>query len=472
MEESQGTLSDVPAIGGVIDGFIKHIDSLADTHPVTTKAIEEAIEQSSKETQALAERYIQLREENQNKAVFAAKLPRDMYQFTNQYLKLIRRTEKTLLAYNLVQRSFIISLISQFDAFLGNLIRALFLIQPESLNVSERSITFSQLQEFTSVDAAKEYIIEKEIDGVLRKSHPEQFDWLENKFGIKLRDGLKIWPTFIEVTERRNLFVHTSGVVTSQYINVCNKHNVDRSDNISIGLELVASSDYFREAYECVFEIGVKLAHILWRKVRPTEREIADRHLNSICYDLLVNEQFKLACILLDFATTSLRKYADEQRRRTFIINRAQAYKWIGDFETTQRIINSEDWSATNDAFKLARAVILGEFEEANKLVKKIGKGGDVSKNDYRTWPLFREYRNSQSFITTFEEVFEEPLQLMDTELENGLNELDNVTAEFSRLPSGLIDLQSIKILDIRNYTTEADDQSENEFTPSAQGKE
>ncbi len=55
-----------------------------------------------------------------------------------------------------------ISLISQYDAFLGRLIRTLFLIKPESLSMSEKNISFAQLQTFESIEDAKEYILEKE----------------------------------------------------------------------------------------------------------------------------------------------------------------------------------------------------------------------------------------------------------------------------------------------------------------------
>lgn len=81
--------------------------------------------------------------------------------------------KKMFVANKLVSQSFIISLISQYDTFLGKLIRALFVIKPETLNVSERNISFSQLREFKTLDDAREYIMGKEIESVLRDSHIE-----------------------------------------------------------------------------------------------------------------------------------------------------------------------------------------------------------------------------------------------------------------------------------------------------------
>ena len=135
---------------------------------------------------------------------------------------------------------------------------------------------------FGSVEAAREYLIEKEIETVLRKSHAEQFDWLENKFGLPLKKGLDVWPAFIEVTERRNLFVHTSGLVSRQYLDVCAKHKVTLPKDATLGNELGVSKEYFTVAHEAIFEVGVKLAHVLWRKLKPEDREEADDNLSDL----------------------------------------------------------------------------------------------------------------------------------------------------------------------------------------------
>lgn len=465
MDDQQEILTlETPTIKDVIDSFIKHIDSLKDTYPLTTNAVEEAMDNIVDEIAKFSQKYLVFQDEKSKLKANLNVTQEQLIQLNN----LTRRLEKSILAYRLVQRSFVISLISQFDAFLGELIRVLFLIQPESLNASEKNITFSQLQNFESIEAAKEYIIEKEIEGVLRKSHTEQFDWLENKFGLKLREGLSIWPTFIEITERRNLFVHNRGIITNQYLSVCNKHNIDLQKDIQIGDQLQVTAEYFRSVYECIFEVGVKLAHVLWRKLQPADRESADQHLNNISYDLLAAEQFKLASILLDFATSTLKKYADEQRRLTFVVNKAQAYKWMGNSEAAKKIISSEDWSATNDVFKLAEAVILDEFDKANDLVKKIGKNGDISKTSYREWPLFREFRLSEGFIRTFEEVFGEPSHPDTTELDSQIDKILRLSTKIvTDSPSEKLEI-TLKAL---NQEDNLDDATENHSASNSKSK-
>ena len=90
--------------------------------------------------------------------------------------------------------------------------------------------------------------------------------------GIKVwndvRKGLESWPEFIEVTERRNLFVHAGGVVSSQYIKVCKDNEVDLGD-ISIGKEIRVSRKYFENAFNVIYEIGFKINTCAMEKILP-----------------------------------------------------------------------------------------------------------------------------------------------------------------------------------------------------------
>jgi len=287
----------------------------------------------------------------------------------------------------------------------------LFKAKPEIVDSSERNFSFSQLTEFGSIDAAREYVIEKEIESVLRNSHGEQFDWFEGKFKLPLRKELPAWPLFIEVTERRNLYVHTNGVVSRQYLEVCRKHACQVPNGICLGHVLPVTREYFESAYECLLEIGVKLGQVLWRKVLPAELEKADKNLVVVSYNLITECHYRLARAILDFATETLKGHASEDYRLRFVVNRAQTYKWTGDEEKCRQILNSEDWTASALKFKLAVAVLSDNLKAANEIVKQIGKDdAEINRHNYREWPLFKELRKCPEFIALFEQIFGEPL--------------------------------------------------------------
>jgi hypothetical protein len=405
------------AISNALDIFVQHIDSLAEALPLTMVAINLAQMVAHRTYRKFVDEFCQSRTEEDKEYIQVETT--HVYKFE----KLEKRLDRILLAERTVPRSFVVSLVSHYDFFLGWLIKSLYLMKPEMLRASDRTMSLPELLEFNSIDEAQQYILEKEVEAVLRKSHSEQFDWLEHKFSISLRKDLSVWPTFIEVTERRNLFVHAGGVVSNQYLKICKQHGYDLDRAIVIGTELGVTKAYFDTAYQAIYEIGVKLAHVLWRKIKPNEIEEADKNLSNRCYDLLKEGKNELSKILLDFATDTLKKHSDEESRLVFVVNRAQAYKWIGNEEAALKIISAEDWSATGDKFKLAKAVLTNDFLEACTIMKRIGASGFPSKSDYRDWPLFKEFRKSEEFLKTFEEVFGEPYSKFETEASDVLNE-------------------------------------------------
>jgi len=401
----------VRTIESELDQFIGSVDALIESLPLVMAMVRAARQDASTHLDEV-EREFALAVEDDGTTRTVTLKPEGVVP----YQRWKRRAERTAVAEGLLPRGFVVSLVSQYDAFLGGLIRALFALKPGALNSSERKLAYSDLVNFSSIDDAREYVVEKEVESVLRESHVKQIEWLEKRFDIKLREGLPIWPEFVEVTERRNLFVHTSGIVSRQYLDVCREHGVKLAARVKPAVRLAANRKYLQTAHAIVLEMGIKLGHVFWRKLAPDQREQADKHLNNVGFDLLVEGRYQLAANVFDFATETLKKHADAESRLTFVVNRAQAYKWMGNEEKARQIVNAEDWSAVSDLFKLAARVLKDEFDFAIGLVRSIGKAGELNAISYRTWPLFRKLRDVPEFVATFEEVFGEPLSKVTQE--------------------------------------------------------
>ncbi len=134
-------------------------------------------------------------------------------------------------------------------------------------------------------------------------------------------------------------------------------------------------------------------------------------NLIGVTYNLIAENRYQLARILLDFGTETLKTRSREDLRLACVVNRAQTYKWTGDEEKCRKILDGEDWTAANLKFRLAYAVLTDDFTEANRIVTQIQKGDeDLNKHAYKEWPLFRELRKSAEFAALFQEIFGEPL--------------------------------------------------------------
>jgi hypothetical protein len=311
-----------------------------------------------------------------------------------------------LIAVDVVPPTFVISLVSQYDAYLADVLRVVLAKQPSLLDSSEKKLSYSELLSFPSLDDARNEIAEREIDTLMRDSHADQIAWLERRLSIPLTKDLAIWPEFIEITERRNLFVHTGGRVTPQYITSCQKHGAVLPDVAIVGELLSVEPDYFVRACDVILELGVKLGHVLWRKTAEDERIDADQNLNMICYHLIHSEEYEMAIELLTFATETIKKHGSEELYLYMLLNKAQAHKWSGHQEMCNNIIASIDWSAKASMFKLVCLVLRDEFDKAGALMKLIGDSGEIKVFHYMDWPVFREFRLSQEFLQAFREVF------------------------------------------------------------------
>lgn len=202
-----------PSLDNEIKTFVHQVDGLANTLPLTmlllsveTKKAKEKLETTynAKDlTDDDGNIYIQYSGINEDNA--------------SAFRALRKRHEKSSLALRVVPQSYLVSLISQYDAFIGNIIRVFYQLRPELLNASGEQFTLAALLEAGSIEAVREAVIDKHVYVTMKGSHEEQIKALSEMSNIDLKKELvKPWKKFIEITERRNLFVHTGGVISNQ----------------------------------------------------------------------------------------------------------------------------------------------------------------------------------------------------------------------------------------------------------------
>lgn len=359
----------------------------------------------------------------------------EIYEGGLEHMRLLERARQDLKALRNGRTSlpgmFLMGLISAYDAFLADLLKLIFLTQPELLSSSERNISFKDLVELGSVEAARNQIIEKEIETTLRQSHHSQFDSLESRLKIPLRKDLSIWPKFVEICERRNLFTHTNGVVSRQYLQVCEEHKCDLN-NVAVGDQLKISPKYLGKSLDVVSELGWKLIQVVWRKLKPKEINDAANSLNFEAFELLCRGDFRLARTMLEFGL-GFPKQGEEITRKMMVVNLAIAVKSLEDLDRAKKILDAEDWSAASDKFRIAIAAVREDIVSVVTLLGTIAEI-EVDKSDFREWPAFRWVRDNPKFVSAFETRFNEAFLL------------DRGSADPADLPT--LEEQSVKSLD------------------------
>ena len=266
----------------------------------------------------------------------------------------------------------------------------------------------------------KKLIIDNTIDKLFRDSHKEQIQWFEKAFEVNTLRKFAGWGDFIELTERRNLFVHADGIVSGQYIEECKKNDYQLG-NINIGRKLIADNEYFEKSFRLLYEMAIMLTQILINKLYlgrekfSTDTTVRDNIFINNVYELICEEHYDIAINVSKFAINNAFKRTNKDK--TFIeLNLAQAYKWSGNEKECKAVLQDLDTSAMNIDLQIPKKVLEEEYDEVYSMMKDLGKGSKIlTKEAYREWPIFRKIRKQKEFEDAFEAIFGEALAIQDS---------------------------------------------------------
>ena len=317
----------------------------------------------------------------------------------------IKRTHESELL-NILLTGHLLTIFSSFDAYIGDLLESIYRKKPELFKQLNKSMTISEMLQYKNVEDIKDIVLKSEIEAFRRKSYIEQFEILENRFGINLRK-FNNWPLFVECSQRRNLFTHCDGVASEQYIAVCENGDCEYDKSVKIGEKIKLNTNYLLASCDIVIEVGLKLGQTLWRKLFENELEQADSHLQNVQYDFLVKEEWSCAKMAGKFAI-SQRNHSTDVLKTIMLINYIIALKNCDENDKAIELLSSRDWTALSYDFRLAEQVLKENYVEALLIMRKIGKKSDlIEEHAYHIWPLFKDFRQSDEFQTGYKEIYE-----------------------------------------------------------------
>lgn len=300
----------------------------------------------------------------------------------------------------------IVAVVSRFDEFLAGVLSIVLHARPEWLK-SDKTVTYSELLELQSIQSAISGVVQKEIDSLMRGSHADQIQYLDEKAKLGINENFKWLSDFLEVTERRNLFVHTGGRVSQQYLDNCSRLGIACPKDVKSGGMLGVTPEYFNTALRHSFELGLRISQASYRRlfIEPAQLEDADRELNRITIRFLGSGDWTFAEIIADFHVAIPEKFRGPSEDHYYaIINRAIAQKFAGKEYKTG--LKGPAWDAFHPKYQLALEVLDDDFAKAEATMQNQAVKEAVEKTGFRTWPLFRKFRGSPEFARAYQKMF------------------------------------------------------------------
>ena len=330
-------------------------------------------------------------------------------------IEVIGHIKKLQQGEQMFRQGVVTSIVSKFDEFFTDVLKVSYRENPSWLLTADKKISHAEVLQIASLESFKDDIIGKEIDALMRDSHLKQLKFIDDKLKLGIEKEFPGWLEFLEITERRNLFVHAGAAVSCQYMENCSKWGVSLGKNIKEGVPLSASDDYIRKTLDCFYELSVRVAQAAVRRMFPESFESLDKVLNDSTVGLLVEERWSLAEKIFTFALSIPDNLMSRKGYRMyFLLNRCISRKFSGQDYITD--LRSEDWTPFHPKFQFAVAVLEDRFEDAEKLMRSEAVRNEIHETDFKEWPLLREFRKSELFLVAYKEIFSKDFneQLLD----------------------------------------------------------
>ena len=267
----------------------------------------------------------------------------DGYVLLNQLETISNRMMQSDYLLHMIPSNLVVSLITNFDQFLSNILTYLFQHINGQINVIEESVKYKDLCDCNDTCSIQDFYIEKFIDTFFRKSHKDQFEWLDNKLSLNIKTQMQNYDDFMFLCELRNSIIHNDSKPSSFFFKTVNvdkykKHGFDIEKNKRINF----NSNNIQFLFNTVHLSTTYLFGILGQKYFSKDEkmmEYIEHAINENIVDKLkINPQ--LAVILLTNQLSNNLKHSSDYSYM-YRINLCIAYKKLNESTKVKDILNS-----------------------------------------------------------------------------------------------------------------------------------
>lgn len=315
--------------------------------------------------------------------------------------KLIQRTTKQPPAHGkILRRGAFVMMYSFFEMLLADLVRVFYSMYTDALTQSDkRMISLSELREFSSLSISdiENHFIAKEVDNILRENLQKQLDYFKGKPGISLAPLSKYREALNEISQRRNLIMHTDGFVDDRYLAITSAE-FRETRGIEKNVRLNITMEYFQAAFDTLLIFGAAITQICWRKWLKSDGGKADKALSDVIFFALERGRC-LAVRELAQMTPNLKVSLPYSLAIT--LNHAIAERELGEKKNLARLIKELSGFPMSPDLKIALSVLREDYERTYELLQQAKKDEQIYKMSI-DWPLFHPIRYEERLIEIF----------------------------------------------------------------------
>jgi hypothetical protein len=305
-------------------------------------------------------------------------------------------------AENLVVRSLLIALISEFDTFSGSLIRFLRSLKPHFFDFHNKEIPFREIAASGSLRSLEDFLVMQEIESLLRYGQKERLKWIQSKTSTQIIEKLPSFSVFMEATQRRNLFVHTDGMISSQYLEICKREGYISERPCRLGEKLEINQAYFFRASASVLEVGIMSAFYAVDSLNAIETNSLFTTMRSVACKLNHIHHSALAATLLEALVASKNINKVQTRLLEKIkIDLAIFYSTRGNDQKMIDILAAKNRARRSKIMEFYAAVLSKNYDKASKILPGLFATKKINFSVIEREPVFAAFCASEEYRTS-----------------------------------------------------------------------
>lgn len=158
-----------------------------------------------------------------------------------------------------------------YDEYIGSVFKHLYKHFPWWGIKIKRQLEEKHFFKNLSIDEKEVKIADEARNKFTMSSRINQVRYLDKKLRSNIEVNYSRLNDFIEVSERRNLYVHAGGVISKRYMDTCNNNKIEfeLEECEKITGFLFASNEYINNAIDCFYELSFIVAHEIVIQAHP-----------------------------------------------------------------------------------------------------------------------------------------------------------------------------------------------------------
>lgn len=293
-------------------------------------------------------------------------------------------------------QSVCITLCSCLESLCSDLLKDYFLTVGEDKNLAEKQLTYKVIKNFEIIDDVRNFVIDEHLTEVFRGSYTNWYSTINNHFNVNKKFPIVINDSepIAEFFQRRNLFVHTGGIVSWYYIkNTSRKYN----NGLKVGDRIGISPEYIFENINLIRKLGYAIFYSFLETKFKENKEFAPR------ISAYILDRMHTACPTIPeiYSNISSGNF-DTQTKMIAKMNYFLFHKKNNSFESVRKDLENTDVSGSSDQFVMAKSILLESEDRFDICKKYFDSISDSSFLYCYDWPLISLVKSEVEFKNYF----------------------------------------------------------------------